>query len=86
MYDILDDTSRPGYVKVKIKKTGKELWVGIMDTSDRPGVERSRITAEQAKALGWFSKKNKSWDELTSEEKKLFPNNDTEQNKLSDTE
>lgn len=69
-YDIIDDKSRPGYVKVRLR-SGLEAWAKIH--VDDPEVESSYITPEQRKALGLMPKmRTKSWNEMTEDEKRLF--------------
>ena len=73
-YEIIDRTSRPGYVKVRLR-SGLETWAKIH--VDNPEIESSYITPEQRKALGLMPKmRTKSWNEMTKAEQKLFTDYD----------
>lgn len=50
-YDIIDETSRPGYIKIKMRKTGNEYWSRLVDP-DPPGTEYGHLTFDQLRALG----------------------------------
>lgn len=70
-YDIIDDKSRPGYIKIKLKKSGAEIWARIWERN--PEAEYSVISPEQRKALGLMpGMRGKSWNEMTKAEQKLF--------------
>lgn len=70
-FDVIDKTSRPGYIKIRFKETGLEVWARIKKRN--PEAEYSYITPEQRKVLGLVSGgRGKSWNEMTEEERRLF--------------
>lgn len=76
-YDIIDETSRPGYVQIRVKETGKTLWARINNEPDPPGTEYGELSHKQLVALGLIQgMKTKSFSEMTEEEQKLFIDND----------
>lgn len=78
-YEIIDRTSRPGYIKVRFKDTNEIIWARIK-TPPEPDTERYYISHEQAKLLGLYDdgKSAKAWNEMTEEERNLFLNNSQE--------
>lgn len=76
-FDVIDKTSRPGYIKIKFKETGLEVWARIRKKD--PEAEYSYITPEQRKVLGLVSgARGKAWNEMTKAEQKLFTNSQEE--------
>lgn len=72
VYEVLDSTSRPGYIKIRLRHSNKVLWARRKPKPE-PETETTTLTMEQAKLVGlWPGSKGKSWKEMTKAEQKLF--------------
>lgn len=80
-YDVIDRTSRPGYVKIKMRDDGSEFWAERKTEPDPPGTEYGYPTHEQLVALGMLrGMKTKEFSDMTEEERKLFTNTENDEN------
>lgn len=74
-YEVLDSTSRPGYIKIRLRHSNKVLWARRKPKPE-PGTETTTLTMKQAKLLGLldWGKSAKPWKDMTEEEKRILSN------------